>query len=74
MAARSLAGEDLLGQIYGGLICFMVCVSTGWSLVGCRAVDTVIGLNGGRYIVLVNLASMVVLRVRFPPFGLRCSL
>ena len=46
MAARSLAGEDLLGQIYGGLICFMVCVSTGWSLVGCRAVDTVIGLSG----------------------------
>lgn len=41
---------------------------------GCRAVDTVIGLNGGRYIVPVNLALMVVLRVRFPPLGLRGSL
>lgn len=41
---------------------------------GCRAVDTAIGLNEGRFITPVNLASMVVLRVRFSPLGLRGSL
>ena len=33
-----------------------------------------LGSVGGRYIAPVNLASMVVLRVRFPLFGRRGSL
>lgn len=45
------------------LVCFIEWVSTGWSLVGCRAVDTAIGLNEGRFITPVNLASMVAMKV-----------
>ena len=47
--SKAVGARRLVGANLWGLVCFIEWVSTGWSLVGCRAVDTAIGLNEGRF-------------------------
>lgn len=72
--SQVVGGRRLVGANLWGLDLFHGVYQQDGALWVAELLTRLLGSMGGRYIAPVNLVSMVVLRVRFSPFGLRCSL